>query len=205
MYSLSSQAKAWKVLANDCVLIVGRGCADGVPVASARPQSLYGEVTPQDSSTSTSGFYSPRSQMPSRRQSASSSEAWLDATSQMASRASSVTAPGSGLVGASPLLSGMPDCFFDRSVTNTAGLHFTLCLMRLYCSVMCDSAYFQNSCGVIVHTVSKAYYQEVHTNAKCLCDSAHSTTRCISCCAACLLVTLHFCSFTPKPSCFAYT
>lgn len=52
-------------------------------------------VTPEDSFTSASGFYSPRSHMASRQQSASSSDAWFDAHSQMASRASSVSTQGS--------------------------------------------------------------------------------------------------------------
>ena len=71
--------------------------ADGVFEDNLSSQALPSRlqaVTPEDSFTSASGFYSPRSHMASRQQSASSSDAWFDAHSQMASRASSVSTPG---------------------------------------------------------------------------------------------------------------
>ena len=71
--------------------------ADGTNEANPSHElpSRLQAVTPEDSFTSASGFYSPRSHMASRQQSASSSDAWFDAHSQMVSRASSVSTPGS--------------------------------------------------------------------------------------------------------------
>lgn len=70
--------------------------ADGISEdksSQALPSRLQA-ITPEDSFASASGFYSPKSHMASRQQSASSSDAWFDAHSQMARRASSVSTPG---------------------------------------------------------------------------------------------------------------
>ena len=69
------------------------GVLEGHPSSEALPFRLQA-ITPEESFTSASGFYSPRSHMASRQQSASSSDAWFDAHSQMASRASSVSTSG---------------------------------------------------------------------------------------------------------------